>query len=123
MRETGQDLGPLGEEIAARYLEAAGYRVLARNYRLGRREVDLVVGREGLIAFVEVKTRSGAGYGHPLHAVTRRKRNEIERVARAWVQRNADPAVTYRFDAIGVWLRPGEPPAVEHVPGAWRLGE
>lgn len=117
------DLGPLGESLAARYLEETGYRIIARNYRLGHREIDLIVGREDLVAFVEVKTRSGPGYGHPLQAITLRKRQEIERVARSWVQRHGHRALQYRFDAVGVELRADGSAAIEHVPGAWWMGE
>ena len=116
-------MGVAGEALAARHLTARGYVVLARNHRLGHREIDLIVRKGETVAFVEVKTRSGEGFGHPLEAITARKRREIERVARAWIQRHGRTGLAYRFDAVGVQLRSGRPPVVEHVPGAWRLGE
>lgn len=118
-----RDLGVLGERLAAKHLREHGYTVLARNYRFGRREIDLVVARDDLVAFVEVKTRAGAGYGHPLEAITARKRREIERVARFWLQRHGHPALRYRFDAVGVVIRRHQPPAILHLPNAWRFGE
>src|SRR5690606_35661951 len=63
-------LGRRAESLAARVLVARGWSILAANYRFGRREVDLVARRGDLVAFVEVKARSGPGYGPPEAAVT-----------------------------------------------------
>lgn len=81
---SGKPLGDRGEEIAARFLERAGWRIVNRNFRLGHKEIDLVAARDGVVAFVEVKTRSGGGFGHPLEAVTWRKRlvSMVARVSR-----------------------------------------
>jgi putative endonuclease len=117
------DLGVLGERLAARHLRRLGYTILARNYRFGHREIDLIVARDDLVAFVEVKTRAGTGYGHPLEAITARKRREIERVARLWLHRHGRAALRYRFDAVAVIVRRDRPPIIEHLPDAWRLGE
>ncbi|HSG82007.1 MAG TPA: YraN family protein, partial [Gemmatimonadota bacterium] len=116
-------LGMLGERIAACHLEGLGYNVIERNFRLGHREIDLIVRRGDLIAFVEVKTRKGAGYGHPLEAITARKRREVERVARHWLQRYGRRGLHYRFDAVAVVFGESTSPDIEHLPGAWRLGE
>lgn len=115
------DLGRRGEAIAAATLTRRGWTVVARNYRLGHKEIDLVMRRGQLVAFVEVKTRAGEGYGHPLEAVTAAKRREIERVARAWMARHGQPDDVYRFDAVSVICEGSAPPVVEHVEDAWRL--
>ncbi|HEX5724616.1 MAG TPA: YraN family protein [Longimicrobiaceae bacterium] len=114
-------LGDRGEELAVAHLAAAGWVVLHRNFRLGRREIDLVARRGEVVAFVEVKTRAGLGYGHPLEAVTLKKRREIQQVALAWVDRHGREGDTYRFDAVSVLVAGGGPPVVEHVEDAWRL--
>jgi putative endonuclease len=114
------DLGRSGENAAARFLEAAGWRVLARNFRSGRNEIDLIVRRGSTVAFVEVKTRSTGTFGHPLEAVTAQKRREIERVARSWIARAGPPGVEFRFDAVAVCWDGRGTPAIEHVPDAWR---
>ncbi len=118
-----RDLGIRGERLAAAHLERLGYTILERNYRSGRREVDLIVRRGELVAFVEVKTRAGDGFGHPLEAITALKRREVERVAVRWQQCNGGARQQYRFDAVGVLIRRGAAPVIEHIPGAWRLGE
>jgi putative endonuclease len=118
-----RELGVLGERLAARHLQRLGYTILEQNYRFGHREVDLIVRHGDTVAFVEVKARAGSDYGHPLEAITALKRREVERVARSWQRRHGRPGLYYRFDAVGVMLRPGADPAIEHIPDAWRLGE
>jgi putative endonuclease len=119
---SSHDLGRNGEELAALALAADGWRVLHRNYRLGHKEIDLIARRGRVIAFVEVKTRAGSAFGHPLEAVTSAKRREIETVARAWVAGHGRPGLSYRFDAVAVTWR-GARPTIEHIENAWRMNE
>jgi len=113
-------LGDRGERLAAEHLERAGWTMLARNFRVGHREVDLVARRGEVVAFVEVKTRAGLGYGHPLEAITAAKRREIQQVAEVWVARHGREGDVYRFDAVAVLILAGAEPAIEHVEDAWR---
>ena len=117
------EVGRRGEEEAVRYLVSQGWTVLARNYRWGHREVDVVASRGRVLAFVEVKCRSGEGFGHPLQAITPAKQREIARVARSWL-RESPPSfdTVLRFDAISVLYREEGRFEVLHVPDAWRLG-
>ena len=115
-----KELGDRGEALAARFLERSGWTVTHRNFRMGRKEIDLVVRRDGVVAFVEVKTRAGRGYGHPLEAITWKKRREIQQVAAAWIDRYGGPGDTYRFDAVAILMDASEP-RVEHVEDAWRM--
>lgn len=115
-------LGDRGERLAAGFLADRGWMILHRNYRIGHREIDLVARRDEVVAFVEVKTRGGLGYGHPLEAITRKKRKEIQQVAAAWIEAHGSPDDVYRFDAIAILLPAGGGDAViEHVEDAWRL--
>jgi len=95
-------LGRWGEARAASWLGRRGWRVLARNYRFGRREVDLVLTRGGLVVFVEVKTRSGDGFGGGAGAITWRKRREIEAVAAHFLATRGLSDRRVRFDAVVV---------------------
>lgn len=89
--------------------------------RFGREEIDLVIRRGGLVAFVEVKGRGRTDRGHPLGAIDHRKRSAIARVARDWIARHGRHGDVYRFDAVSV--TPGARGwRVEHVADAWRLG-
>lgn len=109
------------EAIAAEHLRRAGYLVLAANIRAGREEIDLVVRRGPLVAFVEVKGRASGERGHPLRAIDHRKRAAIARVARGWIRDHGKPDDMYRFDAVAV-LPGTDGWRVEHIADAWRLG-
>jgi len=114
-------LGISGEHLAARHLEERGWRVLARNYRFGHKEIDLIARRARTVAFIEVKTRSRLRWGHPLFAVNARKRIEIERVARVWADRHARPDDELRFDAIAIYRTEDGGLRVEHIENAWQI--
>lgn len=117
------EVGRRFEALAARHLQDRGWRILDRNVRDGRKEVDLVARRDGIVAFVEVKGRRGSGFGHPLEAITWRKRKEIAQVARTWLREHRLPSsVIVRFDAVSVTLGTDGEPRLEHVEDAWRLG-
>lgn len=111
-----QSIGALGERIAARWLERSGWRVLARRFRSGHRDLDLVVRRGSVVAFVEVKARCGVGAEDPVEAVRWRKQRELVRSARAWIDRHGREGETYRFDVLGVLLEP--PPRGSGAPSA-----
>ncbi len=114
------DLGELGERIAARWLERGGWRILARRFRSGRRDIDLVVQRDELIVFVEVKARTGIEFGDPVEAVNHRKQRELAKSARTWVDRHGRSGESYRFDVMGILLQDGRV-LVRHVAGAFEL--
>lgn len=116
-----QRLGSYGERLAAEHLERTGWRILDRNYRVGRREIDLVARRGGVVAFIEVKARRGREYGDPLEAVTARKRREIETVAATWLERHGAPDDVYRFDAIAIRLDRSGASRIEHLEDAWGI--
>lgn len=111
-REDGGDLaarrlGSLGEEIAARYLQMNGYRILARNLRCGPAELDLVASRGDIVAIVEVRTRSSSGHGSPEESVRGRKFRTLVRAAR--MLPDVFPPVAgrrLRCDLIGIERRP-----------------
>ncbi len=116
---SGKALGDRGERLAAEHLEREGWVILHRNFRQGRREIDLVARRGGVVAFVEVKTRSGLAHGHPLEAVTAGKRREVQQVATGWIAAFGQPEDRYRFDAVSVLLARSGAPLVQHLENAW----
>ena len=114
-------LGAWGEAVACRLLAGAGWAILERGYRLGRREVDIIARRGSLLAFVEVKTRIALRYGEPSEAVTWRKRREIEAVAADYLMRHIDDDVEVRFDVVSLVSAPGRRVLrCEHLEDAWR---
>ncbi len=78
--------------------------MIHRRYRSGHRDIDLVAERDGLVTFVEVKTRSGASFGGPVAAVNWKKQRELRRSALTWVERFGRHGEAYRFDVVGVLI-------------------
>ena len=70
-------VGSLGEEIAARFLRAKGYKITGRNVKTYLGEIDIVAERRGTIIFIEVKTRRSDGFGPPYNLITRKKKKKL----------------------------------------------
>jgi putative endonuclease len=116
-------LGLDGEMAALEFLLDKGYRILEHRYRVGRWEVDLIAERDGVVVFVEVKTRSGMAFGRPAEAVTPRKQHELIKVARAWEDRSRRRDRAIRFDVVEVLRsRNGGVVVVRHIENAFRPG-
>lgn len=110
-------LGRHGEDLAAQYLEQAGFRILARNWRCVDGEIDIVMVDRRVLVVCEVKTRSGTGYGTPLEAITRQKVRRLRHLAIRWVQANGVLFDEVRVDAVEV-LKDGQGGfTIEHVRG------
>jgi len=120
MSAARQAFGELGERIAERWLRRTGWRVVQRRFRSGHRDIDLVVEREGTIVFVEVKSRKGDRFGHPVEAVNWRKQKELTKSAQVWIDRHGRAEDAYRFDVVGV-LMTGDRVRIRHVEDAFRV--
>ena len=96
------DLGRWGETVAAEYLQAEGYRVIARGWRCPRGEIDIIAQRGGFTAFVEVKTRRSLRFGHPLEAITPDKFSRLRVLAGEWCRSNGHGLAGIRIDGIGI---------------------
>lgn len=120
MSAATQDFGELGERIAERWLRRQGWRIVQRRFRAGHRDIDLVVERDDLVVFVEVKARRGADFGDPVEAVNWNKQRQLVRSASVWIDRHGRPSASYRFDVVGVLVE-GERVRVRHVANAFSL--
>jgi putative endonuclease len=113
--------GQRAEQLAADLLEKQGMRIVARNWRQPGGELDLVADDGGTCVFVEVRSRTGLDFGHPLEAISPQKRGQVVRAARLYLDSAASPASGYRFDVVGVLFDPKDPEAATcfHVPNAF----
>ncbi|HWI30978.1 MAG TPA: YraN family protein [Microbacterium sp.] len=111
------DLGRAGEERAARYLAGERYEVVDRNWRCAIGELDIVAVRGAEVVVVEVKTRRGEGFGHPLEAIDSRKRARLWRLAMAWASAHPETARGrgMRLDAIAITGPDPAVAALEHL--------
>jgi putative endonuclease len=115
---TRSDLGRRGEDLAAEFLTRRGWRVVARNVRSREGEIDIVASREGIVAFVEVKTRRTVAFGSPAEAVTFRKRLRIRGLAARFLAASEAHAREIRFDVVEVVCRRDET-RINHIEAAF----
>lgn len=102
-------LGKFGEEIAASFLEKEGYRIVGRNIKFGRHELDIIAEDKDFLVFVEVKTRScshpeSSNYGNPGRAVTYKKRTDTLRATYDYLKSHGTSKQP-RIDVIEVFLQ------------------
>ena len=96
-------VGISGEDAAARWYEAGGYTVVARNWRCRDGELDLIAARGRMFVFCEVKTRRTDTFGLPAEAVTKQKQMRIRRLAARWLEEDAPRRPhSIRFDVASV---------------------
>ena len=96
------ELGRLGEEAAARFLQCIGYEIVARNWKCIAGEADIIARDGEAVVFVEVKTRSGCDRGLPSEAVTAAKRERYERIAALFLKDYDVVDVPVRFDVVAI---------------------
>ena len=115
--------GRRAEDLAAACLEAAGLRIVTRNWRRPEGELDIVAGDGGTCVFVEVRSRTGEDRGHALEAITPQKRARVVRAARLYLDAETPAADGFRFDVVAVtFWNDGRQPDVVHIPNAFEVG-
>lgn len=106
------------EKLAARYFQEQGFEILERNWQDGPREIDLIVGQNDLIVFVEVKSSMSKKFGHPVERVDQRKVNNLIRAARRYLVVKDISHHDLRFDVVT--FIDGQ---LEHFPDAFTAPE
>ncbi len=120
---SNRELGAEGEAMAVAHLERKGYAIVERNVRMRRGELDIVARQGGDLVFIEVKSRSGMGYGSPAEAVTPAKSRALARSAREYLYTNLLSGENVRCDIVSVFFdRTGEEPSVDILRDAIPLG-
>jgi putative endonuclease len=110
-------LGKKGEDLAVTHLTEAGFKILARNWTLGRHEIDIIAEKENTVVFAEVKTRSDDFKMHPVTAVNRDKQKSMITAADGYIRRyNIDKEC--RFDIITV-IKKESDFVVDHIEDAF----
>jgi putative endonuclease len=115
---TRAQLGALGEQLAVDHLSSRGLRILQRNWRCRYGEIDVIAeDADRTVVFVEVKTRTGDGFGGLAQAVTPQKLRRLRRLAGVWLagQEQRWPAI--RLDVVGVRVGRRREPEVFHLQG------
>ncbi|KXK59725.1 hypothetical protein AWW66_22585 [Micromonospora rosaria] len=119
MTNRNQAVGAYGERCALRHLIATGLRPVDRNWRCTAGEIDIVAWDGDVLAFCEVKTRTGGAYGAPAEAVVAAKVRRLRGLAVRWLAATGTTADELRFDVLSVRLPRTGPARVEHLKGAF----
>jgi len=104
MKNTNRMQGDKGEMLALKDLRRHGMRLMEKNYRAGRKEIDLIMRDGDTIVFVEVKARRSFDYGTPAEAVTAVKQRNIMQAALSYMQQNGYDEYQMRFDVVEIDL-------------------
>lgn len=114
-------IGKSGEMAAEIYLKNQGYSIINRNFRCKKGEIDIIVKKHNILAFVEVKTRNSLKYGSPSEAITESKIKHIRSTALWYIStRNLNrPGLDYRFDVIEI-LRMNDQQYINHILNAFQ---
>ncbi len=100
-----QALGDFGERTAAAHLEAKGYRIVGRKFRVRDAEIDLIARDADALVFVEVRTRRGAYPGMAALSITRTKAKKLLLAADRYVEQHPDAAeLPLRIDVVAIEL-------------------
>ncbi|OBG81302.1 YraN family protein [Mycobacterium sp. NS-7484] len=116
---TRAEIGALGEQLAVEHLTAQGLRPLVRNWRCRYGELDVIAEEvaTNTVVFVEVKTRTGDGFGGIAEAVTAQKVRRIRRLAALWLVEQKVRYAALRIDVIGIRIGRRREPELTHLKG------
>lgn len=115
-----QAFGKRGEDLACEELQRRGYTILDRRFRTRCGELDIIARDGGVLVFVEVKARSGSGFGSPFESVTWQKRQRLSAMAESYLFLKRLTGVACRFDVVSV-LEGQSGHTVELVKGAFDM--
>ena len=119
MNRSKKELGQHGEDLAVEFLQRQGYKILERNFRNKLGEVDIIALDEGVICFIEVKTRRTALCGTPFEAISRPKQFKLARLALSYLKYKRLLERPARFDVMAVSPNAGEAEQVEIIKNAF----
>lgn len=119
MVDTRRITGTLGEQAATDAIAEQGYEILHRNYRVRNGELDIVAMQDGVLVFLEVKTRTSNAFGLPEEAVNHRKQKRLRLLASEYLRRERPNTRGMRFDVISVAMNAGIITELRHIVNAF----
>ncbi|NQY09633.1 MAG: YraN family protein [Flavobacteriales bacterium] len=112
------DLGIKGEQVAALELEKNGYKILEKNWRYDRAEIDIIATKDNFLVIVEVKTRSSDKFGTPEESVDIKKENNLIRATEAYIEEK-DIDMECRFDIMSLIINGDTTVSLKHFEDAF----
>lgn len=116
------DFSRQGEGIAADFLRARGYKIIAQNYRTKLGEIDIIARHKDSYCFVEVKTRHSDKFGLPEEAVSKFKQRQISKAALVFLKENLLLDKKSRFDVVSI-IYVNDAPRIDLIQDAFDLNE
>lgn len=123
METLSQTLGVVGEELAAGFLAARGYKILLKNFETPLGEIDLIARHKDTLVFVEVKTRASLDKGAPSESVTSHKRRQMVKNAHAYLKKYGVKDIPCRFDVVSILIPRGQKAQIELIENAFGEGD
>ncbi len=114
-----QNIGKIGEDLAADFLIKKGYQILERNYRFSHGEIDIVAKQNETLIFVEVKTRNNLEYGEPEYAITKNKQRQIRKMANLYLYDKNIEEMDCRIDVVAILLKGKGKHVINHIENAF----
>lgn len=123
MKSFNKDIGNLGEELSIRYLKNNNYKILDKNFRCKGGEIDIIVIKNSIVSFVEVKSRFFTSFGNPVEAITYSKQLKIINSAKYYIFKHNLYSYNIRFDVIEIIFDLNSTNyTINHIDDAFRLG-
>lgn len=116
--DSTKEIGNEGENIACEYLRKMGYKIRDRNWHFSKYEVDIIIENDDIIAFVEVKFRSGNYFGEPEVFVSQKQKHNLIRVANHYIDK-MNIIKEARFDILSI-LKMGDKLTLNHIADAFK---
>jgi putative endonuclease len=111
-------IGTNGEQIAADFLENKGYRILCKNWRAGKKEIDIVADDKGVLVIADIKTRSSYDFAFPEEMVDKRKQQNLKAAAAVYADENRQYR-DIRYDVVSILMEAGSPKEIVHFQEAF----
>ena len=102
MTDKRKALGNRGEDLAAQRLESLGYAIRERNWRCSVGELDIVTEKDGVLIFVEVRTRHGDKFGTPEESINKRKQAKLLEVSQTYLEEHHEEQRNWRIDVVAI---------------------
>jgi len=116
---SNQNIGKIGEDLAAKLLSEKGYQIIERNYRFSHGEIDIVAKQNNTLVFVEVKTRNNLEYGEPEYSLTKNKQKQVRKMAELYLYDKNITDTDCRIDVIAILLNKKGKPNINHIENAF----
>lgn len=112
-------IGSKGEDLAVKFLKDKGYKIISRNYKTPIGEIDIIAEDNGILVFVEVKTRTSNLFGYPFEAVGTKKQHKLKNLALLYLKKNKSER-SVRFDVLSISLN-NDKKDIEHIQDAFEV--